>query len=143
MKGPRSLHVCILEFIWYNQGGKFWKRSFNVKFNFARFSFKQNFLSFEKFRFVNNWFSFNAGNLFFSVVLFFSKKNIYRPKVAFKRSFDKICIRFFKKHCFPFLAVHANENLSCSVTLTRMKRQKNFSVLLNIVGLAVLAFQKV
>ena len=78
------------------KGGKFWKRSFNVKFNSPRFSLKQILRSSEKFHFVNNWFRFNAGNLFFSV-FFFSKKIIYRTKVAFKRIFDKTCIQVFLK----------------------------------------------
>ena len=57
---------------------------------------------------INNWFSFHASNLFFSVffllLLFFSrKKNIYRTKVAFKRIFDKTCIHVFFK-CIIFFS---------------------------------------
>ena len=90
------MHFRILEFIWYYQGRKFWKRTFTVKFNRARFSLKQIFRSSERFHLVNNWFSFNAGNLFFSVFCFFLN-NIYRTKVAFKRIFDKTCIQDFLK----------------------------------------------
>ena len=98
MKAPRSLHFRILEFIWYYQGRKFWKRTFTVKFKRARFSLKQIFRSSERFHLVNNWFNFNAGNLFFSVFFFFfSKNNIYRTEVAFKRIFDKTCIQVFLK----------------------------------------------
>ena len=62
MKVPQSLHVLVLEFLRYNQRKKFWKRSFDVKFNFACFSLKKNVLSSEEFHFVNNWFSFSVGN---------------------------------------------------------------------------------
>ena len=136
MKVLRSLHVSILEFIWHNQGRKFWKRNFNVKVNFSRLFLKQNFLSSEKFHFAKNWFSFSAGNLFFSVFFFliiFWKKNIYWTNI------------FFKSHCFPFLAVHTNENLNCNPFCNlniNGKSQFFFSTTKNLWRFVVLAFQK-
>ena len=97
MKAPRSLHFRILEFIWYYQGRKFWKITFTVKFNRARFSLKQIFRSSERFHLVNNWFNFNAGNLFFSVFffVFFRKITSTERRLCSSEFLTRLAFKFF------------------------------------------------
>ena len=68
-------------------------------------------------------------------VIYFSIVFFYRIKGCIQENFwQDLHLSFFKKHCFPSSAVHANESISGSVTLTKMKRHNFFPVPLKIVG---------
>ena len=56
-------------------------------------------------------------------VIYFFIVFFYRIKGCIQENFwQDLHLSFFKKHCFPSSAVHANESISGSVTLTKMKR---------------------
>ena len=68
-------------------------------------------------------------------VIYFSIVFFYRIKGCIQENFwQDLHLSFFKKHCFLSSSVHANESLSGSVTLTKMKQHNFFSVPLKIVG---------